>query len=129
MLYMYLFKSTRLVFLVLTNITLQVQKAHKRSDQYSNEDDNGGDTFESLSNSITKSKDTGVKKKFRVNGHRVDFLQNIQHQVCFRKRISFANTLNIIHCFPFFMLPQIILSNLYLRFTMTIIHKRALTWC
>ena len=83
MLYMYLFKSTRLVFLVLTNITLQVQKAHKRSDQYSNEDDNGGDTFESLSNSITKSKDTGVKKKFRVNGHRVDFLQNIQNQVCF----------------------------------------------
>ena len=108
------------------NILLQVQKAHKRSDQYSNEDDNGGDTFESLSNSITKSKDTGVKKKFRVNGHRVDFLQNIQHQVCFRNRISFVSALNIK---PFFMLPQIILSNLYLRFTMTIIHNRALTWC
>ena len=83
------------------NILLQVQKAHKRSDQYSNEDDNGGDTFESLSNSITKSKDTGVKKKFRVNGHRVHFLQNIQHQVCFRDRIS-LHVYYLLHIFnPF----------------------------
>ena len=93
--YLSIVKSTSLVFLVLTNITLQVQKAHKRSDQYSNEDDNGGDTFESLSNSITKSKDTGVQKKFRVNGHRVDFLQNIQNQVCFRVHISYARLLNL----------------------------------
>ena len=70
--------------MVFTHFTLQVQKAHKRSDEYSNTEDNGGDTFESLNNSITKSKDTEVKKLFRVNGHRVDFLQNIQNQVCFR---------------------------------------------
>ena len=70
------------------NILLQVQKAHKRSDQSSNEDDDSGDTFDSLNNSIANNKDTGVKKKFRVNGHRVHFLQNIQHQVCFRDRIS-----------------------------------------
>ena len=91
--YMYLFIIlNRTVFLVLTNITLQVQKAHKRSDLYSNEGDKGGDTFEFLSNSIIKSKDTGVKKKFRVNGHRVDFLQNIQNQVCFRVLISYARS-------------------------------------
>ena len=108
------------------NITLQVQKAHKRSDQSSNKNDNGEDTFESLNNNIAKNKDMGVKKKFRVNGHRVDFLQNIQHQVCFRDRISLSSSLNIK---PFCMLPQMILSNLYHRFTMTIIHNRALTWC
>ena len=109
---------------MLTNITLQVQKTHKRSDQYSNEDDNGGDTFESLSNSITKSKDTGVKKKFRVNGHRVDFLQNIQNQVGFRIHISYARSLNL----TLLYVTQMILCNLYLRFTMTIIHNRALMW-
>ena len=80
----YFTKSTGLVFIVLTHFTLQVQKAHKRSDEYLNKEDNGGDTFESLNDSIAKSKDTKVKKLFRVNGHRVDFLQNIQNQVCFR---------------------------------------------
>ena len=108
------------------NILLQVQKAHKRSDQSSNEDDDSGDTFDSLNNSIANNKDTGVKKKFRVNGHRVDFLQNIQNQVCFRVHISYARSLNLntlLH------LPQMILCNLYLRFTMTIIYNRALMWC
>ena len=80
---MYLFKINQISIFSANNISLQIQKAHKRSDQSSNKDDNSGDTFESLNNSIAKNKDTGVKKKFRVNGHRVDFLQNIQHQVCF----------------------------------------------
>ena len=109
---------------MLTHFTLQVQKAHKRSDEYLNKEDNGGDTFESLNDSIAKRKDTEVKKLFRVNGHRVDFLQNIQNQVCFRNsyfvRMLIQTLLHV--C-------QMILSNVFLRFTMMILHNRALTWC
>ena len=65
----------------------KIQRPHKRRPDLGDAEDisqikNPMDTFDELANSLQKKKETHLNRKFRVNGHRVDFMYNIQNQVC-----------------------------------------------
>ena len=62
---------------------LKRQRPHKRTDDNINSKSTETvvDTFQDLENTFKKEMKSSTKEKFRVNGHRVDSIVNIQNQV------------------------------------------------